>query len=405
MNVLMVFRIALRALRRNRMRSTLTVLGIIIGVAAVIAMVSIGQGARASVQAQIASLGSNLIMVFSGSHNAGGVRLGQGASAGLTEDDARAIQNECPSVLRVSPVVRSNAQVVAGDQNWATSVQGVWANYLEIREWRLSAGAFFTDSDVRGSAKVCVLGQTVVDNLFGSSDPIGQVIRIKKMPFRVVGVLSAKGTDPRGNDQDDIIMAPLPVVQRRMLGITNVFNIMVSANSALLTGQAIDEMTALLRQRHHIQASESDDFNIRSQAEIASAAETTTGIMTMLLGSIASVSLLVGGIGIMNIMLVSVTERTREIGIRLAVGAQERDIMFQFLFEAAFLSIVGGIIGVGLGLATSQLVSKLAGWPTLVSPSSVGLSLGFAALVGVFFGFYPARKASRLDPIEALRYE
>jgi putative ABC transport system permease protein len=331
--------------------------------------------------------------------------MGQGASSGLTEDDARAIQSECPSVLQVSPVVRTGAQVVAGDQNWATQVQGVWANYTEIREWPLSSGAFFTDSDVRGAAKVCVLGQTVVDNLFGSSDPIGQIIRIKKMPFRVVGVLFAKGTDARGNDQDDIIMAPLPVVQRRMLGITNVNNVMVSATSALLTGQAISEMTALLRQRHRIQAGAADDFTVRSQAEIASAAETTTGIMTMLLGSIASVSLLVGGIGIMNIMLVSVTERTREIGIRLAVGAQERDIMFQFLFEAAFLSILGGVIGVGLGLLTSQLVSKLAGWPTLVSPSSVGMSLGFAALVGIFFGFYPARKASRLDPIEALRYE
>ncbi|MBI5836311.1 MAG: ABC transporter permease [Candidatus Eisenbacteria bacterium] len=405
MNLLMVFRIALRALKRNRMRSTLTVLGIIIGVAAVIAMVSIGQGARASVQAQIASLGSNLIMIFPGSHTAGGVHMGTGASSALTEDDAHAILLECPAVLRVSGVVRTGAQVVAGDQNWGTQVQGVWSTYPEIREWPLSAGAFFTESDVRGAAKVCVLGQTVVDNLFGNVDPVGQVIRIKKLPFRVVGVLSKKGTDPRGNDQDDLIMAPLPVVQRRMQGITNVNNIMVSAVSNLLTGQAIDEITALLRQRHRIQPREADDFTVRSQAEISAAAETTTGIMTMLLGSIASVSLLVGGIGIMNIMLVSVTERTREIGIRLAVGAQERDILFQFLIEAAFLSMLGGIIGVGLGLLTSQVVSKLAGWPTLVSPSSVAMSLGFAALVGIFFGFYPARKASRLDPIEALRYE
>ncbi|HVP37899.1 MAG TPA: ABC transporter permease [Candidatus Saccharimonadales bacterium] len=401
----MVLRIALLALRRNRMRSTLTVLGIIIGVAAVIAMVAVGQGARASVQAQIASLGSNLIMIFAGNMSRGGVNMGLGASAHLTEDDARAIQNECPSVAAVSPMVRAGAQVVAGDQNWSTSVQGVWASYPEIREWPVDEGTFFTDSDVRGTAKVCVIGRTVADNLFGGSDPVGQVIRIRQMPFRVLGVLLAKGTDPRGNDQDDIIMAPLPVVQKRMLGVTYVNNIMVSASSSLLTGQAISEITSLLHQRHHIGQGEAEDFTVRSQAEIASAAETTSGIMTMLLGSIAGVSLLVGGIGIMNIMLVSVTERTREIGIRLAVGAQERDIMFQFLFEAAFLSVLGGIIGVALGLATSKIVSQLAGWPTLVSAGSVAMSLGFAALVGVFFGFYPARKASRLDPIEALRYE
>ncbi len=405
MNLLMIIRVALRALRRNRMRSTLTVLGIIIGVASVIAMIGIGQGARASVQSQIASLGSNLVMIFSGSTSRGGVAMGWGASSALKEDDAKAILAECPSVVNVSPVVRSPGQVVFGDQNWSTSVQGVWASYPEIRDWPLVAGAFFSDSDVRGSAKVCVIGKTVEDNLFGTSDPIGQTIRIKKLPFRVVGVLSSKGTDPRGQDQDDIIVAPLTVVQKQMAGTTSVNNIMASTSSPLLAGQAIDEMTALLRQRHRIGPNDNDDFIIRSQADIASTAEATSQIMTMLLGSIAGVSLLVGGIGIMNIMLVSVTERTREIGIRLAVGAAEKDILFQFLLEAALLSLVGGVIGVALGILTSQIVSSVAKWPTLVSPASIVLSLCFSGLVGIFFGFYPARKASRLDPIEALRYE
>jgi putative ABC transport system permease protein len=405
MNPFILLRVSLRALRRNRLRSTLTVLGIIIGVAAVIAMVGIGQGARASVQSQIASLGSNLVMIFSGSTSRGGVAQGWGASPTLKEDDARAIQAECPSVVAVCPVVRSGAQVVYGDQNWSTSVQGVWASYPQVRDWPLQSGGFFSDSDVRGSAKVCVIGKTVADNLFQGSDPIGQIIRVKQLPFRIVGVLSAKGTDPRGQDQDDIIVAPLPVVQRQMAGITTVQNIMVSAASSLAASQAIDEITALLRQRHHIGPNDNDDFIARSQSDIASAADQTSKIMTILLGSIAGVSLLVGGIGIMNIMLVSVTERTREIGIRLAVGAAERDILLQFLLEAAMLSLVGGVIGVALGVLTSKLVSQFAHWPTLVSPASVFLALGFSGVVGVFFGFYPARKASRLDPIEALRFE
>ena len=401
----MLIRVALRALRRNRLRSTLTVLGIIIGVAAVIAMVSIGQGARESVQSQIRSLGSNLVMIFNGSMSRGGASMGWGATPSLKEDDARAIQTECPSVASVTPIVRTGGQVIVGDQNWSTSIQGAWATYPEVREWPVVAGTFFTDSDVRGSAKVCVLGKTVADNLFGSADPVGQTIRVKGLPFRVVGVLAPKGTDPRGQDQDDLVMAPFSVVQRRIMGSTTAQNIMVSAVSPAAADDAINEVTALLRQRHHIGPVDADDFIVRSQAEIASAAESTSKIMTMLLLSIASVSLLVGGIGIMNIMLVSVTERTREIGIRLAVGAEERDILLQFLFEAGALSMVGGVIGVGLGLLTSNLVSRLAHWPTMVSPSSVLVAMGFAAGIGIFFGFYPARKASRLDPIEALRYE
>ncbi|MGD0500615.1 MAG: ABC transporter permease [Bryobacteraceae bacterium] len=411
MNKLVVsVRIALRALMVNRTRSALTMLGIIIGVAAVIAMVGVGTGATARIQAQIQSIGSNLIIVLPGSISTNGVRLGSGAVATLTEDDAKAIAAECPSVLAVAPSVRGGVQVVYGSNNWATTVQGVTPDYMTIRDYTMLSGEFFTNQDVDAAAKVAVLGETVVQNLFGDNDPTGQVAIIKNVPFTVVGVLTPKGQSPSGQDQDDIILLPISTAKQKVLGANKanakaVSTLMVQASGPAAMDQAQQEMEALLRERHRILESEDDDFTVRNLTEVFAAQESSAQVMSILLGAIASVSLLVGGIGIMNIMLVSVTERTREIGLRQAVGAKTRDILSQFLVEAVTLSLLGGMIGIVTGLAASALISHFANWSTQVSPLSILMAFVFSALVGVFFGYYPARKAAYLDPIEALRYE
>lgn len=399
------FRIAIDSLLRQKTRAMLTMLGIIIGVGAVIAMVAIGQGATTAVETQIASLGTNVLIVFSSASQSGGVSGGAGTSQSLTLDDIQAIREQCPSVGAITPSANTNRQIIAGNMNWNTRIQGGNTDFFHIRDWRLGSGEFFTEADMRGATKVAVLGKTVVDNLFPGQDPVGQTIRVANQPFQVVGVLAPKGQNAMGQDQDDIIIAPFSTVQRKIQGSDRVGNILISAVSKDLIPQAQQEVRDVLRARHKLQEWQEDDFTIRTQTDIASAATSTSSIMTTLLGSIASVSLIVGGIGIMNIMLVSVTERTREIGIRMSIGARRRDILQQFLFEAIMLSVVGGLIGVGIGLGTSSLISKLAGWPVFVSLGSVALAFSFSAAVGLFFGFYPARKASMLSPIEALRYE
>ncbi len=397
--------LGVQALSRNRLRSALTVLGIVIGVAAVIATLAIGQGARAAVQAQIRALGANVLTVLPGTMTAGGVRMGSGSTITLTPDDAIAIRRECPALAAAAPAVRTTAQLVAANQNWSTQVQGTTADYPIIRSWPVADGVFISDSDVRGAAKVCVLGQKVAQALFQGADPIGATIRIKNIPFRVVGVMSLKGGTGFGGDQDDVVFIPLTTAQHKLLGITHVNSILVSAVSESQVDAAVTQISELLRQRHKIRPGTDDDFFIFNQKDIATTAESSSKVMTLLLASIAAVSLLVGGIGIMNIMLVSVTERTREIGIRRAIGARRNDILLQFLVEAAFLSLAGGALGVALGIVSAVLVTQIARWPTMIQPSSVLLAFGFASLVGLFFGFYPARRASKLDPIDALRYE
>ncbi|MBI3610368.1 MAG: ABC transporter permease [Nitrospirae bacterium] len=405
MNLLIVFKIAGRALARNTMRSALTMLGIIIGVGAVIAMVAVGQGAKAQVEAQIASIGSNLLMVFPGSTTQGGVHAGSGTVTTLTEEDSRAIKKELSSVWLSAPTVRTVAQVVSANQNWSTAVTGSTPAFFPIRDWSFESGSPFTQSDVDGATKTAVLGKTVANNLFGSRDPIGQIVRIRNVPFKVAGVLSPKGQSAMGQDQDDTVIIPFSTLQKRIMGVTNVGAILVSANSPLEAAVAQEQVRLLLRQRHHIPPGQDDDFTVRSMSDIAAAAEASSSVMTLLLGSIASVSLIVGGIGIMNIMLVSVTERTREIGIRMAVGARGRDILLQFLVEAVVLSLAGGILGVILGVVGSRIVSAFVHWPTIISLSSILLAFTFSIAIGVFFGLYPARRAASLDPIEALRYE
>ena len=407
MNFLMIIRVAFRALVRNKMRAALTMLGIIIGVSAVIAMVSIGQGASASVQAQIESIGTNLLFVSAGAQNVGGVRSGTGDTGTntLTVEDLEAIKREVPSVSMVTPSVNTRTQLVAGNQNWNTSLQGVSEQYPDIRKWSVQSGAFFTDADIRTAARVIVIGQTLADTLYPGSDPVGQTIRVTNLPFRVVGVMAAKGQDPQGRDQDDIAFAPYTTVQKKVLGRDRVQIAYVSAISQDATYTAQSQITDLLRQRHKLTASEPDDFTVRNMTDIAEAANETSQTMTILLACIAGVSLLVGGIGIMNIMLVSVTERTREIGIRMAIGARSSAVRSQFLIESIVLSLTGGTVGIILGVGLSLAIPAMLGWPTLVSMVAIIGSVIFSAAVGIFFGYYPARKAAALDPIEALRYE
>lgn len=397
--------VAVRAIRRNKMRSSLTMLGIIIGVATVVAMVGIGEGASSTVQGQIAALGDNVLMIMSGGWNRGGVRGGAGSHNTLTMDDVQAIRTRAPSVSQTAPMTRSSAQVVAGNLNWPTGIVGTTPEYFTIRDLKVTQGRVFTAAENNSASKVCVIGTTVAENLFPGSDAVGASIRVKNLPFTVIGVLESKGQSPFGGDQDDTLIAPLLTVQRRITGSTTIHMIFCSALSRQDTPQASEQVTSILRSMHRIEASDDDDFTVRTQTDLASTAESVTGVMTMMLGSIAAVSLLVGGIGIMNIMLVSVTERTREIGIRMAVGARPRDILWQFLVEAIVLSLIGGIIGVLLGYGICKAVSSLAGWSTLVTSQTIVLAMGFASLVGIFFGFYPARKAASMDPIVALHYE
>ena len=397
--------VAFRALRRNKLRSALTALGIIIGVGAVIAMVGIGNGAKAQVEAQIASLGENMILVFSGSTTSSGLRTGWGGAGTLKVEDADAIRREVPGVIAVSEEVVTNAQVAAGNQNWFTRVLGQSPDYFDIRQWPLASGTVFTPQDVRSANKVCVIGQTTAAQVFGNEDPVGQTLRIKNVPFTVTGVLVPKGLSAQGPDQDDVVIMPFTSAMKRVSGGTTLRTINVQVASAADLVPAQQQITSLLRQRHNIAEGRDDDFTVRNQQEIAETATATTSVMTGLLGAIAGVSLVVGGIGIMNIMLVSVTERTREIGTRLAVGAHGRDILTQFLIEAVTLSSVGGVLGILLGIGASKILSAVKNWPSLISPASIVVAFLFSAAVGVFFGFYPARTASRLDPIDALRYE
>jgi putative ABC transport system permease protein len=407
-NIPSTFRISFRALKVNKMRSSLTMLGIIIGVGAVIAMLAIGTGARQRIAEQISSMGSNLLIILPGATTSGGVRMSAGTQTTLTMSDGEAIQKECPAVQDVAPVLSGVAQVIYGHQNWSTGITGTTPSMLTIRDWPLTEGRPFTEQDVKSATKVCLLGQTVVDNLFGDIDPIGQFIRINNVPFTVIGVLAPKGQSPRGQDQDDTIYVPVTTAQKKLFGTSfpgMVRIIMITAKSTEDLAPAEEQINELLRQRHHIGQKQENDFTVRNLTEIMQAAEQSTKVMTLLLGAIASVSLLVGGIGIMNIMLVSVTERTREIGIRMAIGAKTWDIRLQFIIEALTLSIIGGVAGVIVGISGSKIISILTGWSTIISPLSIFLAFGFSGAVGIFFGFYPAYKASLLDPIEALRYE
>ena len=402
-------KIAVGALRVNKLRSALTMLGIIIGVAAVIAMVAVGSGAQARIQEQIASIGSNVIIVLSGSVTSSGMRMGSGNAQTLTEDDAKAIANEAAGVAAAAPASRGGAQVIYGNNNWGTQLLGTTPDYLAIRDLGIDEGQAFTSADVDAASKVALLGKTVANNLFNGEDPIGKVIRIKKVPFTVMGTLAPKGQSPTGQDQDDVILLPISSAKKKVLGASqanaaSVGAIVVQARDGM-TVDALDQIASLLRQRHHMQPGQDDDFTVRSMEEVFQAQETSASVMSILLAAIASVSLIVGGIGIMNIMLVSVTERTKEIGLRQAVGAKTKDILAQFLVEAVTLSLAGGAVGIVIGVTASQLISYFADWATVVSPSSILLAFGFSALIGVSFGYYPARKAAYMDPIEALRYE
>jgi len=400
-----LIKVAFKSIMKNRMRSLLTVLGIIIGVGAVIALVSIGQGASASIEKQISGLGSNLLMIFPGERRTGGVSYGAQSHRSITLDDYKRLEQETTLLKGISPMIRAGGQVIAGDKNWATNVSGVSPSYLEIRDWGMDKGEFITPRDVLSRRKVAVLGKTVAKELFGDQDPVGQRIRIRNIPFVVNGVLKERGQSVMGQDQDDVILSPYTTVLYRMSDGQNINTIMVSAISIEKMDAASEEIKSILRSAHKIQPGEDDDFNIRSQTDIVETATSVTGIMTMVLSAIAGVSLLVGGIGIMNIMLVSVTERTREIGIRLAIGARGGDILIQFLIEAVILSMLGGLIGILSGIGIGKLISNLINITTIVDPFIVFGAFFFSGAVGIFFGFYPAMKASRLNPIDALRYE
>ena len=408
MDFLQTLKIALRALRTNKMRSFLTMLGIIIGIAAVIAMMAVGSGASYVISQQIASIGSNIILVIPGSTTSGGMRSGSGGAQTLTSDDVKAIMTDCPSVEMAAPTVRTSGLVVYGNMNWSTIIMGSTPELFEIREWGVVSGRSIGQQDEDGAAKVCLLGQTVADNLFGAVDPVGKIIRIKKVPFTVVGLLDRKGQSPQGTDQDDTIFVPLRTAQRNLVRsqFTNsVGAVIVKAKSEALLAKAEEEINSLLKQRHRITNNKEPDFSTRNLSEILAVAEQSSKAMSLLLGAVASISLIVGGIGIMNIMLVSVTERTREIGIRMAIGARKNDILLQFMTEAVLLTMIGGVIGILLGSGGALIVSRILAWPTLISVQSITVAFFFSGAVGIFFGFYPAKKAAGLNPIDALRYE
>ncbi len=406
MKVKNLLKAALRSLAKNKMRTFLTMLGIIIGVGSVIAMLAIGQGSRQSIQEQISSLGTNVLMIFPQASSTGGVRMEAGSSQRMTIEDLNAIKERCPSVAYITPQVRTSGQLVNGNSNWRTSVYGVYPDYFNIRDLKLTSGVVFTMNDDRSAAKVCIVGQTVVTNLFGEgADPIGSFIRINKIPFEIVGITEKKGQNAFGQDQDDIVVAPFSTVQKRMMAVTYIQSMLASAVSEPKIPTASQEITDVLKAKHNLGPSEDPDFTIRTQTDIANMATATSKILTILLATIASISLLVGGIGIMNIMLVSVTERTREIGIRMSVGARGRDVLFQFLIEALLISLIGGFIGISLGVIASQLIASILKWPVTISAESILMSFFFSSAIGIFFGWYPARKAARLNPIEALRYE
>jgi putative ABC transport system permease protein len=407
-NIPSTIKISLRALRGNKMRSALTMLGIIIGVSAVITMLAVGTGARQKIEEQISSMGSNLLMVLPGASTSGGARMGSGTQMTLTLADAEAVKKECSSVSTAAPILNGVAQIIFGNQNWSASIIGTTPDILEVRSWTVAAGRPFTDDDVRNASKVALVGQTVVDNLFRNINPVGKIVRIKNIPFTIIGVLEAKGQSAIGQDQDDTLFIPVTTAQKKLFGTQfpgMIRIIMVKAKSAEDLANAEKQIAELLKQRHHIGQKQESDFTVRNLTQMMQAAEQSTNIMTLLLGSVASISLLVGGIGIMNIMLVSVTERTREIGIRMAVGAKTWDIRLQFLIEAMTLSVIGGTFGILIGISGSEILSLLAGWPTVISPVSILLAFGFSGIVGVFFGYYPAYRASLLSPIDALRHE
>lgn len=403
--IVATLRIAARALRRNLMRTILTMLGIIIGVAAVIGAVSLTNGAKSQIEDQIASMGQNVILVWSGSFTRGGVHSGWGGAGTLTIEDAEAIQREIPGVVAISPEVRTSAQIAAGNQNWNTQIIGESPEYFSIRQWPVVEGAAFSEQDVRSANKVAVIGKTIADQLFPGEDPIGQIVRVRNVPFMITGMLRPKGLSVQGQDQDDLIIVPYTSAMKRVQHVTMLRSINVQTAKPSLLAPAQLQIADLLRQRHKITPGKDDDFTVRNQQEIADMATAQSKTMTVLLGAVAMVSLVVGGIGIMNIMLVSVTERTREIGIRMAIGARGRDILLQFLTEAVTLSITGGLLGIAAGVGVSKLLAVQWNWPTLIPPEWVAYAFMFSAAVGIFFGFYPARKASRLDPIDALRYE
>src|SRR5215472_13579875 len=399
------FRMALRALRRNKLRTALTMLGILIGIGAVICTVAIGEGGSSMVRDQLEGLGTNLVWIEAGGRNINGVRTGNGQTKSLTVDDAMAIQESVPLIASIAPNVDGGMQVVYGNQNWSTRYRGVPPVYFQIRRWRVAVGTMFTDADVEHMTNVCLLGRTVAETLFGADDPLGKIIRLQNQPFRVIGVMEPKGLSTTGTDQDDFVVIPYTTAMKKLRGIYWLNDIFASAVSADAINPAIDQVVRLLRQRHHLRPEEPDDFNIRHPEDTLKAQEEASHTFTLMLASIASVSLLVGGIGIMNIMLVSVTERTREIGVRMAVGATERDVRMQFLVEALVLSLLGGAIGVIAGMAASAGVSKLLRWPAIITPLAIVVAVVFSIVIGIFFGYYPALKASRLDPIEALRAE
>ncbi|MDP4208131.1 MAG: ABC transporter permease [Bacteroidota bacterium] len=406
MNYTNLSKVAVNALRRNKLRAILTMLGIIIGVASVIAMLAIGQGSKKSIQDQVSSMGSNMIFVMPSQQRMGGVQLGNTNSQSLTVNDVEAIIKECPSITKVSPEVRSSGQAIYSNQNSPTSIYGVGVDYPDIRKVKVKSGRMFTDREVKTSAKVCLLGKTVITNLFGeNADPIGLTVRFGRIPLTVIGVLEEKGQNSFGQDQDDIILAPYTTVQKRILAVTYLQTISASAVSEAKSSQAVEELTNVLRTHHKLKEGADNDFDVRTQAELISTLSSISNILTILLGAIAGISLLVGGIGIMNIMYVSVTERTREIGLRMAIGARGLDILMQFLMESIMLSVIGGIIGILLGIGASSVISSVMKWPVVVMPASVVLSFVVCTAIGIFFGWYPARKAASLDPIDALRYE